>query len=410
MRAAAAGRALMILLLCMAASISFLPGAAAAGIPCDDDANGLLSERELVANVFSYLHGERDLALEDLRDAAHVYVYWNGAPRTTTDTADRTVTMYRPVKTIVVLSSDSARAIRILGEEEKVIGVSDTVQKFPFYFPVMSQRPVVGTWKAVDWEAIVALEPDLVIAPPTGTINVNLVADKLEGFDITVAGFYLYVTADYDQVFDELEKLAFFLDKEERAEQFIAWHDDYLAQVEEFVGDKEKPAVFLTYTSGAIGKTSDISSYGPGTTLYHICEKAGGLPITEDATTGYPKVNAEWVLSENPDQVIMICGNVFGWWDTATEPADLLQQLQAGKSWGTMNAAVNNKIYAVPWSVTNGFEHTYGIVLLAKLFHPDLPIEPGHVSQEFLEEFLRVDYPDGERKVLAYSDSMTLIT
>ncbi|MGC9444162.1 MAG: ABC transporter substrate-binding protein [Candidatus Methanospirareceae archaeon] len=408
MRAVTAGLALMILLLCLALASS-MP-AATAGIPCDDDGNGNLNERELVANIFSYLHGESDLTLEDLRDAAHVYVYWNGATRSIVDTAGRTITIYRPVKNIVVLSSDGARAIQILGAEHRVVGISETVQDFPFYFPSISQQPVVGTWKEVDWETVVALEPDLIIAPPTGTINVNVAADKLKGFDITVVGFYLYVTAEYDQIFEELKELAFLLEKEHAAARYIAWHDSYLAQVEEFVANREKPAVFLTYTSGAIGKTSDISSYGPGTILYHICVKAGGRPITEDATTGYPKVNAEWVLSENPDQVIMICGNVFGWWNSATEPANLLQQLMAAKSWETLNATVNDQIYAVPWSVTNGFEHTYGIVLLAKLFHPELPIEPGHVSQEFLEEFLRVDYPDGERKVLAYSDSTTLIT
>ncbi|MBN1456042.1 MAG: ABC transporter substrate-binding protein [Methanomicrobia archaeon] len=399
---------LMVVLGCLV-SIT-VTHAAAAGIPGDDDGNNLLTEFELAGNLLNYLQGEGDLELTDLRDAAHVFVYWNGAPRTITDTADRTVAIYRPVRTIVVLSSDSARAIRILGDEEKVIGVSDTVQKFPFYFPVMSQRPVVGTWREVDWETVVTLEPDMVIAPPTGTVNVNVAADKLKGFDITVVGFYLYITADYDQVFEELEELALFLEKEDRAEDFIAWHDDYLEQVEEFVADREQPRVFLTYTSGAIGKTSDISSYGPGTTLYQVAVKAGGRPITENATTGYPKVNAEWVLQENPDKMVMICGNVFGWWDTTTEPADLLQQLLAGKSWGTLNATVNNQIYAVPWSVTNGLEHTYGIVLLARLFYPELPIEPGDVSQEFLEEFLRVEYPEGEGKVLAYSDSTVLRT
>ena len=399
---------LLVLLGCII-SLLVMP-TAAAGIPGDSDGNDLLTEDELADNLLTYLQGGGSLGLTDLRDAAHVFTFWNGAPRTITDTASRTVTLYRPIKTIVVLSSDSARALRILEEEEKVIGVSDTVQKFPFYFPVMSQRPVVGTWREVDWEAIVTLEPDLVIAPPTGTVNVNLAADKLEGFDITVVGFYLYITADYNQVFDELEKLAFFLEKEDRAEEFIAWHDDYLEQVEEFVEQREQPRVFLTYTSGAIGKTSDISSYGPGTTLYQVAVKAGGRPITENATTGYPKVSAEWVLQENPDKMVMICGNVFGWWDATAEPADLLQQLLAGKSWGTLNATVNKQIYAVPWSVTNGFEHTYGIVLLAKLFYPELPIEPGDVSQEFLEEFLRVEYPEGEGKVLAYSGSTVLRT
>jgi iron complex transport system substrate-binding protein len=319
------------------------------------------------------------------------------------------VTIYKPLERIVIVSSDTARAIQILGAEDKVVGITDTIQKFPFYFPAISQQTVVGTWREVDWEKVMQLEPDFLIVPPAGTINANLAAEKLEGSTITVAGFYLYVTADYNQVFEELEELAILLEKEDAAAEFIAWHDGYLARVGEFVEDREKPDVFLTYTAGAIGKTTDISSYGPGSIFYQLCVKAGGRPITENETSN-PKVSAEWVAAENPDAMIMICGNVFGWWETESAPADLLQQLLEGKSWETLNATVNDQIYAVPWSVTNGFEHTYGIVLLAKLLHPDLPIEPGDVSQEFLEDFLRVEYPEGEGKVLAYSESTVLTT
>jgi iron complex transport system substrate-binding protein len=400
---------IIVLLLTLAMPAVVMPSAAA-GLPGDEDGNNRLTATELARSILSALKSGLELDLADARDAAHIYVYWHGEPRSIVDTAGRSVTIYRPMKRIVVLSSDGARAIQILGAEDKVVGITETVQNFPFYFPTISQQPVVGTWQAIDWEAVAALDPDLLIAPPAGTINANVAAEKLKGFNITVVGLYLYVTEDYDRIFEELEELALLLEKEEAAARYIAWHDDYLAQVEEFIADREKPAVFLTYTAGAIGKTADISSYGPGSTLYLLCEKAGGRPITEDASTSYPKVSAEWVLTENPDAMVMLCGNVFGWWDTESEPADLLQQLLAGKSWGTLNATVNNQVYAVPWSITNGLEHTYGIVLLAKMFHPELPIEPAKVSQEFLEEFLRVEYPEGEGKVLAYSGSTTFKT
>ncbi len=407
MRAVSAGLALVILLLWT----TFTSAAAVGiGIPCDNDGNNKLSEPELAANILSYLHGEGELVLEDVRDAAHVYVYWNGAPRTITDTADRPVTIYRPVKTIVALSSDSARAIRILGAEENVIGVSDTVQQFPFYFPLMSQQPVVGTWREVDWEAIVALEPDLVIAYASGAIDATQAAEKLEPFGISVVGLYLYVADDYNQIFEEFEKFAFLLEREDEAARFIAWHDAYLARVNECVTMSQRPTVFMTYTAGAIGKTTQINSYGPGSIDYLLCEKAGAQIITRDATTKYPKVDAEWIVTENPDIIVMKGGNVFGWWNDKAAPAKLVDQLVAGKSWHTVTASVNGQIYAVPWSITNGLEHTYGVVLLARIFHPELEIEPEAVYQEFLEEFLRVPYPEGEGKVLAYSGSTTLIT
>jgi hypothetical protein len=75
-----------------------------------------------------------------------------------------------------------------------------------------------------------------------------------------------------------------------------------------------------------------------------------------------------------------------------------------------MNATVNEQIYAVPWSISNGLEHIYGVVLLAKIFYPELDIDPAEVYREYLEDFLRVEYPEAECKVLAYSDSITFTT
>jgi iron complex transport system substrate-binding protein len=401
---------LVMALLAATMPMTVLP-VVAAGIPGDADGNDQLTEDELASNILDYLRGAEDLELEELRDAAHVYAYWNGKPKTIIDTADRTVTIYKPIHTVVTLTSDGARALRMFGDEAKVIGISDTIQKYPFYFPEMSQKEVVGSWKAVDYEKVVELNPDLVIVYATGTyVNAEIAAEELEPFGITVVGLYLYVTDEYDQIFDELEKLAILMEREEEAERYIEWHDDYLEQVQDFVEDKERPDVFATYTSGAIGKTTDIKGYGPGTIDYLLCEKAGGRLITENESVSYPPVSAEWVLTENPDIVVMKCGNVFGWWDTKSEPADLIVQLLDGKSWDTMNATVNKQIYAVPWSISNGLEHLYGVVLLAKIFHPELDINPNEVYKEYLEDFLRVDYPEGEGKVLVYSGSKTLVT
>lgn len=391
---------LVIVLLASAVSMAVMP-VGAAGIPGDNDGNDKLTGNELANAICSYMLGGGALKLDELRDAAHVYAYWNGEPRSIVDTADRTVTIYKPVKKIVALSSDSARAVRIFGDEDKVVGISDTVQKFPFYFPVMSQKTVVGTWKEVDWEQVVELDPDLVIAYATGTINAHLAAGKLEPFGITVVGLYLYPTGEYDQILDELGKLGILMEREEEAERYIEWHDKYLARVQAFVEGKEKPDVFLTYTAGAIGKTQ-IKSYGKGTIDYLLCEKAGGRIITENETISYPEVSAEWVLTQNPDIVIMKCGNVFGGWDTTETPADLIQQLLNGKSWETMNATVNNTIYAVPWSISNGFEHIYGVVLLTKIFYPEFEIDPADVYKEFIRDFLRVEYREAEWKVLVY--------
>jgi iron complex transport system substrate-binding protein len=399
---------ILAVVLLASAVLSAVTPASATGISSEYkklfDSDNQITRGEIASAVCSYMLGGGALQIEELRDAAHVYAYWNGEPRAIVDTAKRPVTIYKPVKKIVVLSSDSARAVQIFGDEDKVVGITDTVKKFPFYFPEMSQKPVVGTWKEVDWEEIPLLEPDLVIAYATGTINAKLAAEKLEPFGITVVGLYLYVTGEYEQILDELEKLGVLLEREEEAERYIEWHDKYEARVEAFIEGKEKPKVFMTYTAGAIGMKdkSKVKSYGKGSLDYLLGEKAGGKLITENYT-GTPELEVEWVRQQNPDIVIMKCGNVFGGWDTTETPADLIQQLLDGNPlWGEMNATVNNTIYAVPWSISNGFEHIYGVVLLTKIFYPEFEIDPADVYKEFIRDFLRVEYREAEWKVLVY--------
>ncbi len=65
-----------------------------------------------------------------------------------------------------------------------------------------------------------------------------------------------------------------------------------------------------------------------------------------------------------------------------------------------MNAVNDNNVYVVPHSTLYGMEQPFAMALFAKIFHPELDIEPTAVYKEFLEEFMRVDYP--EDKIFVY--------
>jgi len=50
-------------------------------------------------------------------------------PLTITDSAGRELTFTVPVERVIVLNSDAAEAVTMLGATDKVVGVSDTVTK-----------------------------------------------------------------------------------------------------------------------------------------------------------------------------------------------------------------------------------------------------------------------------------------
>ena len=67
-------------------------------------------------------------------------------PLTITDTAGREVTFPQTVERVIVLSSDAAEAVVMLGAADKVVGVSDTVQKKGYYFPQLAKKQSIGKW------------------------------------------------------------------------------------------------------------------------------------------------------------------------------------------------------------------------------------------------------------------------
>ena len=115
----------VMVLLASCVPLAIMPAVAAAGIPGDTDEDDKLTEDELADVILSYmLEEEGHLELSDLWDAAHVYVYWDGEPRTITDSADRAVKIYKPINRVVCTLSHHIEALRILKvSKDKIVGV-----------------------------------------------------------------------------------------------------------------------------------------------------------------------------------------------------------------------------------------------------------------------------------------------
>jgi len=59
-----------------------------------------------------------------------------------------------PVDRVIVTSTDAAEAVVMLGASDKVVGISDTVQKKGYYFPELKKKQNIGKWNALDFEMI----------------------------------------------------------------------------------------------------------------------------------------------------------------------------------------------------------------------------------------------------------------
>jgi ABC-type Fe3+-hydroxamate transport system substrate-binding protein len=80
---------------------------------------------------------------------------------TLVDTADRIVTVKKPVERAVLVNPYAPDVTQILRAEDKIVGVAGSIVKDDVYYPELSKLPNVG-YK--DYEAMLNLNPDLVVA------------------------------------------------------------------------------------------------------------------------------------------------------------------------------------------------------------------------------------------------------
>lgn len=137
------------------------------------------------------------------------------------DSTGNIKTITKPVNRIVVLNPDAAQAVKVLGKEDRIVGIDASIEVQPTLFPNISKLPSIGIAAPIiiNIEAIKRLNPDLVIAYSPGIYNpgYDSLEAKLEP-EIQVIRLDLYSLPDLK---DEMLTLGKILDAEEEAEEYV---------------------------------------------------------------------------------------------------------------------------------------------------------------------------------------------
>jgi iron complex transport system substrate-binding protein len=312
------------------------------------------------------------------------------------------VTISMPIQRMVVLNTDFAEAIAVLDERDKVVGVSHTMTGYTRFFPELSTKTDVGGWFTPDIEAILATEPDSVCVyakwPSTEKLDDFLPDD----INIIRLDFYLVETQR-----EEMIKLGYLLNKRERADEYIAWHDRYVDEIYERVAkipDDEKVRVFIDSGEGKGGETTR-RAYSTGTGMHDLCIYAGGVNIAEGVVEGYADVETEWILRENPDVIVGI--SYKGGYETdddalMKEHYDEIRGLPGFE--GNVSAVINNRVHIMSNAFAFAPHYPVPLAVMAKWLHPDkfADFDPEAMHQEFIDTFLGIDYDVHEQGVFVY--------
>lgn len=217
-------------------------------------------------------------------------------PVTLTDDEGTKVELAAEPQEIVSLTPAETEILFAIGAGDRVVGKVEDIANFP---PEAKDVPIVGAFGssgfAVDFEKIVDLETDLVIAGGNGGTPQDAI-DKLRALDIPVLVVY---AADVKGVLKDIELTGAAVGRPAEAAALAASMQAGFDQVAAATAGVATPRVFYeTGDQPAIYGIADDSVYA------QMIELAGGDPITTGSATNW-EMSVEKLVAVDPELIIL---------------------------------------------------------------------------------------------------------
>jgi len=355
-------------------------------IPGDANNDEKLTEEELASAIISYMLEEAGhLDIEDLRDAAHVYAYWGGEPKRIVDSAGRNITIYKPIKRVVVFNSETVETMRSLNASDKIVGACKYAIQNDLFFPEFKNLTNVGSVWSPNYEEVLKCQPDTVFLYATVSVSYcDEIEKTLKELDpsITVIRFDCFKPSSY---MEEVRKLGYILEREEEAEDLIDFYEGFLHKIYDRVEDIPEENRTRVY----IEAWRPYHTAGNGSGWHEKVELVGGYNIFSDFS-GYFDVDAEEVARRNPDVIIRIAKEEGGY-DTSdvAELSDLRDEIMNRSELFGVSAVKNGRVYVISTDILGGVRHFVGMGYIAKWLYPEMfsDLNPEEIHRQYLVEF-----------------------
>jgi iron complex transport system substrate-binding protein len=278
----------------------------------------------------------------------------------------------RPKQTAVAESNSCSRVVSLapniteilfsLGLGEKVVGVSE----FSNYPPEAKQIPRVGALLNPNFEAIVALKPDLVIM-------VDEMADEQGRFDSLRIKTLIVKHDSIDDILESIKLIGRRCGKTNEAEKIVSRINNKIEQIQNSIQNQVRPRVMISlghdYSQDTKAKPQNISIAGDDGFYSQMIEYAGGRNVY-NGHIPFPVVSWESVVSMNP-QIIIDIGPV------QTKPVDKEILVQQWKNFSQVDAVKDNAIYVFTedYTAIPGPRFILTLEKIARIINPQLKFQ-----------------------------------
>lgn len=278
-------------------------------------------------------------------------------PGAFTDATGAELAWYQDAQRIVSLAPNVTEMVCYVGLGDRLVGRSDYCD----YPPEVLQLPSVGGFVDTSLEAIVALDPDLVIAYQGNSLEL---VEQLRALDITVVA--LEEARDLREIAAQLLVVAMVSGSAAtEALDRVAAFDERLTAAQPV--DAARLTVFYGYP-GELMYTC-----APGSFIDSLIQLAGGENIVTDDSVRWPQVSAEFVVAANPDYILTGTSCTVDQ-DPAAVRAELIDTLRADAFWSQLEAVRAARVVVIDSDILN----RPGPRILDALEQFIAQLEPGH--------------------------------
>ncbi|TKX72895.1 PGF-CTERM sorting domain-containing protein [Halorubrum sp. GN11_10-6_MGM] len=209
-----------------------------------------------------------------------------GFPVEVTDATGETITLNERPDRITTLNPSAAQTLWELGEQDRVVGVS----QFAFYLDGAEERANVSAEFGASVERVVDTEPDLVLAPNSSAADVEPLREQ----GLTV--YHFAAATDIDDIAEKTETIGRLVGACEAAAETNEEMYDAVDAAENRTADVDRPAALYPLGGGYVAANN---------TFIDAIMNAGGVDNVAAEYEAYPQLSDEVILESNPELILV---------------------------------------------------------------------------------------------------------
>lgn len=264
------------------------------------------------------------------------------------DSPGTMVCLQGPAKRVVSLAPSLTELVFALKAGSRLVGRTTKCN-----IPEAAKKVTdVGAYMTPDFERLMAVRPDLVLAPKTG-IRPEFI-ERLKSLKIPV---YIDDSSNITEIEQLINNVGKLIGAENEADRIVNDIKIRRDKITKLMRGHEKPTVLFVIGIRPLVVAGGKSFLGA------LVREAGGSNIAEITAVEYPKFSIEEVLRRDPNVIFML--------DKECKGDDCVKQWQ---DYGYLNAIKNNRVYVLDADLISrpGSRTIEALERLATFLHPDV--------------------------------------